>query len=164
MGGGYLRDPTGARRFWPVACGQVNLTSLLRDRDQIWAEACLAYASGEKWHIEDVGLEQLATAEQDARRELHPWEEPIREYLLDKSDTTIHRLLTECLKVPVDKQTPTVSRTVGGCLRALGWESKPERVAGLTKPVRVYRRSEADMQRFEEQRAKTFNEFLNDDD
>lgn len=164
MGGGYLRDPTGARRFWPVVCGKVNLTSLLRDRDQIWAEACLAYASGEKWHIEDVGLEQLATAEQDARRELHPWEEPIREYLLDKSDTTIHRLLTECLKVPVDKQTPTVSRTVGGCLRALGWESKPERVAGLTKPVRVYRRSEADMQRFEEQRAKTFDEFLNDDD
>ena len=164
MGGGYLRDPTGARRFWPVACGKVNLTSLLRDRDQIWAEACLAYAAGEKWHIDDINIEQLASAEQDARRELHPWEEPIREFLIDKEDITIHRLLNEALKVPVDKQTPTTSRTVGACLRALGWESKPERVAGVSKPVRVYRRSEADLAKWKEGQNRSFDEFLNGDD
>lgn len=163
MGGGYLRDPTGARRFWPVACGKVNLTSLLRDRDMIWAEACLAYGSNEKWFIEDVKIEQLATAEQDARRELHPWEEPIREFLLSKDVCTIHELLSDCLKVPVDKQNPATSRTVGACLRALGWESKVERVNGVSKTVRVYRRNEQDQLSFDQEKNKSFDDFMNDD-
>lgn len=163
MGGGYLRDPTGARRFWPVACGKVNLTSLLRDRDQIWAEACLCYAAGEKWFIEDMNIEQLATAEQDARRELHPWEEPIREFLLSKDTCTIHEILSDCLKVPVDKQNPATSRTVGAALRALGWESKVERVNGVSKTVRVYRRNEQERLDFEQDQTKSFDEFMNAD-
>ena len=105
------------------------MTSLLRDRDQIWAEACAAYQNNEKWHIEDAAMEQMASVEQDARRELHPWEEPLREFLMDKSNVTIHQLLSECLKLPVDKQNPATSRVVGGCLRALGWESKLQKVS-----------------------------------
>ena len=34
-----LIDPDGNRRYWVVACGEINLRALAAQRDQIWAEA-----------------------------------------------------------------------------------------------------------------------------
>ena len=46
VGAGYLTDPTGARRFWPVRAGQIDVEAIERDRDQLWAEAATAEAKG----------------------------------------------------------------------------------------------------------------------
>jgi predicted P-loop ATPase len=48
-GHGYLKDPTGARRFWPVPTGVIDLSRVRRDRDQIWAEAVALFRAGQKW-------------------------------------------------------------------------------------------------------------------
>ena len=65
--GGYLKDPTGARRFWPVACGAIYLDGLQRDRNQLWAEVVVRYRAGATWWLETPELEALAKAEQEAR-------------------------------------------------------------------------------------------------
>ena len=81
----YLTDPTGNRRYWPVDVKHIDLAALLRDREQLWAEAVTAYRAGEPWHLPPE-LERLAAEEQDERRAEHPWLEIIRKYISELPD------------------------------------------------------------------------------
>ena len=51
----FLKDPTGARRFWPVVVTNagIELAGSLYDEtvDQIWAEIVVRYKSGEDWYL-----------------------------------------------------------------------------------------------------------------
>ena len=49
----YLKDESGARRFWPIRCGFIDIAAVKRDRDQIWAEAVCSYRAGERWWLTD---------------------------------------------------------------------------------------------------------------
>lgn len=50
---GWQEDPTSARRFWPVEVGWIDLDELTKARDQLWAEAVVAFRAGEIWWVED---------------------------------------------------------------------------------------------------------------
>lgn len=81
----YLQDPTGNRRYWAVRTGQCDTESLLRDRDQLWAEAAHRYLGahlnpdqadvsccGERWWFD--AHEQAEADEVIAqRRSENPW-------------------------------------------------------------------------------------------
>ena len=43
----YLEEATGNRRIWPIRVGRFDLGRLAEVRDQLWAEASVAEASGE---------------------------------------------------------------------------------------------------------------------
>lgn len=59
----FLRDPTGARRFWPIVVTEAGKTlgAGLTEAvvDQIWAEAVACYDAGETWYL-DGETEALA--------------------------------------------------------------------------------------------------------
>ncbi|MFA5706674.1 MAG: virulence-associated E family protein, partial [Candidatus Neomarinimicrobiota bacterium] len=80
----YLTDPTGHRRFWPVRCGVINLDALIRDRDQLWAEAHELVRGGGQWWL-DSDDEEIARGETADRDEVSvdPWLEMIAEWLDD---------------------------------------------------------------------------------
>lgn len=87
MGGSYIADSTGARRFWPVVVGMsgpVKLALLEQDVEQLWAEAVDAYLGGEDWHTVP---QHLASQEQHDRQvtieDSEPWYPRIRGALTD---------------------------------------------------------------------------------
>jgi predicted P-loop ATPase len=85
--GRYLKDKTGGRRFWPVACrGTIDLAGLEATRDQLWAEAVHRFKQGEPWWLETPELEALATAEQALRLVVDPWMDSIAEWLRDRTN------------------------------------------------------------------------------
>jgi predicted P-loop ATPase len=68
----FLRDPTGARRFWPVVVTDAgrSLSDGLTDDivDQVWAEIVARYNAGEQWYLDDEA-EVQAKAAQSAHTE-----------------------------------------------------------------------------------------------
>ena len=82
----YLKDATGARRFHPLAVGvegRIDVDALKRDRDLLWGEAVEAYHKGEPWWFFDPTADAAieASAQQEERYQLDPWEPPITDYL-----------------------------------------------------------------------------------
>ena len=118
--GGYLKDPTGARRFWPVAChGMIDCHGLEKVRDQLWAEAVHRFKAGAPWWLETPQLEALATVEQSARFVIDPWEERIREWLGDRNDINLSEVLEHGLGP--EHQTQSAQKRVVGILTRMGF-------------------------------------------
>jgi predicted P-loop ATPase len=115
--GGYLKDSTGARRFWPVAChGTIDRDALERDRDQLWAEAVVRFKARAPWWLETPELEALATAEQALRFKVDEWHEPIEEWLGERTDVSVSEVLEGAWSIAQAKQTQTAKNRVAKVL------------------------------------------------
>ena len=90
----WNRDDTGARRFWPIVCGRIDLDWLAANRDQLLAEAVAKFNAGASWW--DVPADD-ARREQDARRPEDPWQPTIANWLIGRSEVTITDILASCL-------------------------------------------------------------------
>jgi predicted P-loop ATPase len=120
--GGYLKDPTGARRFWPVACrGMIDRDCLEAARDRLWAEAVHRFKAEAPWWLETPELEALATAEQAARFVVDAWEKPIREWLGDRIDVSLFEVLEHALGFASERQTQPAQKRVVAILTGMGF-------------------------------------------
>jgi putative DNA primase/helicase len=122
---GYLNDPTGSRRFWPVTVDKVDLKTVRAERDQLWAEAVSRYRKNEPWHLNDPKLLQAAALEAEERREREPWEKHFRDWLAEhdrtKKGVTTEELLTKAVGMRKDIQDRSAQTKAGKVLRAIGW-------------------------------------------
>lgn len=132
----YLRDQSGNRRFWPVECTSIDSEALVRDRDQLWAEAVARLRRGEPWHLRGNGEVEAARVEQDKRRERDPWEERIARHAAGHRDFTVGEVLL-AIGVDIDRQTMREKRRVSAILQGLGYVAEQIRVGALR--TRVYR-------------------------
>jgi predicted P-loop ATPase len=140
--GGYLKDPTGARRIWPVFCPDViDLEALARDRDQLWAEAVVRFKAGAKWWLETPDLEALAIDEQNARYKSDPWQELIEKWLGKHEDTSVAEVLEHALDFAPREQNRSAEMRVAAILTRLGFSKHRPRSKGgaRTKDARKNR-------------------------
>lgn len=128
--GAYLSDETGARRFWPVEVGAINVEAVRRDRDQLWAEAVARFDSGEVWYLDRAELIDAASAQQDARYQSDALEDPIAAWLKSPRTEmliatggriTMAALLGDALGLDKVKWGMSEQIRVGRAMTRLGW-------------------------------------------
>jgi len=123
-----LDDPTGARRWLPMACGEVDVEGIARDRDQLWAEARVMFTAG---GVEWREAQALAEGVHDDYRVTDTWEDAIEKWLETPDlDGTLpgaegfktHDVLTQALycrehaiKRADETRVAKVLRTLGFC-------------------------------------------------
>ncbi|EYC51712.1 conjugal transfer protein TraC [Hylemonella gracilis str. Niagara R] len=134
----YLSDPTGNRRFWPVACTRdLDIAWLRENVEQLLAEALHDLGNGARFWPTREEQRELFDPQQQVRVLQNPLESAIRRYLYDEDQKvpqfgengallqriTLSDLLT-AIGYTVDKQTPAVAKQVAAVMHALGWELK----------------------------------------
>lgn len=124
----YLDDETGARRFRPVVCEDIDLAALERDRSQLWAEAVARFDRGEQWWLPPE-LEQHAADAADARYHHDSWEERLSIALADLTEVTALAGLA-ALNIDVGKQTRGDQMRFSVVMKRLGWVKVRTMVTG----------------------------------
>jgi predicted P-loop ATPase len=119
----YLRDATGNRRIWPIACQHADEDWVAENREQLWAEAAMREASREIVWLEEDALEG-AMAQQSDRMVEDPWHRRIAAYVETLSRIRSPELLAAPLDIPAGQMTRGLEMRVSNILKQLGWIAK----------------------------------------
>jgi predicted P-loop ATPase len=132
----YLKDETGARRFWPTMPGRILLDALTRDRDQLFAEAVGAYRGGEHWWPDATFEREHIKPQQKDRFEADAWQEPIEKFVKGLERVTIAEMANGALDIPTGKISPADQKRIAGVLTTIGWTPKRTTTERFWTPAR----------------------------
>lgn len=135
-----LRDPDGTRRWWVVrVADELDLAYLKANREQIFAEAVVAYAAGEIWHIpkgSDLDEERVSSAE-NFRQDDPEMEKLLSWTLRDvraRGKLQLSEIAEACFSMsPAD--TAKKVQSLGRLLRQAGWCRLKRKRVGNNKIV-----------------------------
>jgi len=133
----FLNDPTGSRRFWIIPTGSrpIDIETLRRERDAIWAAAVQAYKDGAQWWLTPDEHNQSEALNLEYQQS-DPWQEIIQGKLsipTAPSQVTTEYILSEWIGLPKDRHGKQEQRRVGAIMRQLGWEHSTQRINGTPK-------------------------------
>lgn len=118
----YLKDPSGARRFWPIDVKRIDKEWVTRDREQLFAEAVHRFKAGETWWQMPV---EETMAHQAARQSQDLWTEPILAWLNDpgviRDEVTVRQIAVNVLKIDDDKLDQRTANRISSILKFQGW-------------------------------------------
>jgi predicted P-loop ATPase len=136
-----LIDPDGNRRYWVVACGEIDIEQLKQHRDQIWAEAVHLYRQAQK--DIDAGVDEekmtcrwwmtraeqnLADRENDVFQVENPLEDDIKIWLKKPSEKPAFITPTQVAKLVLRLSNERLADSdhilvrIGKTLKKLGWK------------------------------------------
>lgn len=120
--GGYLSDPTGNRRWWPVAVADtIDLAGLRRVRDQLWGEAVARWRRGEMWYPQDTYQARMLAAMTEPREEIHPWTQAVLSYLDSVPRASNVEIAKKALGFPEDARvTSADARIISAIVQRTG--------------------------------------------
>jgi predicted P-loop ATPase len=118
----YLRDETGGRRFWPIKCGKIEIDKLIRDRDQLFAEAVQLFRNDVQWWPDKNFERDHIMPQQEARYEPDVWEEKIAVYLGEQTRVTVGQIAQHALFIETSRLGTHEQRRISAALERLGWE------------------------------------------
>jgi hypothetical protein len=138
--GSYLRDQTGATRYYPVRVDTIDLDAIAAARDQLFAEALAWFQAyrGDWWQMPEDASEELADV-REARRKEGVYEGPrLKEWLAKVQAGTTEVLapfhtedaLRYCFQIPPERWNASIKDQVGKAIGKLGWYVKSSRARG----------------------------------
>jgi hypothetical protein len=142
-----LRDPTGARRFWPVevgVSGPIQRDRVVGCRDQLWAEAVHQFRQGAPWWLPRDQWGALKVLQEDFNVG-DAWQEAILDWLSDpqvkllQEPITSKRILVGALGKKLETCTRQDEMRIGDIMARLGWRHKAVWSRALRKTVNGYR-------------------------
>lgn len=120
---GYLSDPTGNRRFWPVSALKMDVAGLAKIKEQLWAEAFIAVREGEDLYLGNV-LSNVASDVASSRMVEHPWFADLKKltygkHMLDKEDIWNYLEIKDRTK-----RTPAANAEISKIMTRIGYKNK----------------------------------------
>ena len=131
----FINDMTGSRRYWPIKVNEVNLHWVRENKDQLWAEAIVAYRAGETWYLDkDMDIKRHDSSK--IYRQDDPWVEPITNFLMiHRGHVTMTMVMEEGLKIERARMNRRDEMRIAEILRELNYEKKRLMSEGKRKYV-----------------------------
>lgn len=118
----WNKDPTGGRRFLPIDCKiEVDTDGLASVRDQLFAEAYVAWLSGERFWPTAEEQRNIFDPEQLKRSAADTYVDMLHDWVEKQWNAfPLAEAATDCLKLDASKLTRDVQTRIGSALRQLG--------------------------------------------